>query len=59
VTLEKLKLLLDEETTGNSNARGLISINKGDDMLTTFEVFLSAKDRSYLQVIFKDEAKKF
>jgi len=59
VTLDKLKLALDAESLGNQNQRGLVDLMPGDQQLTTFEVFVSAKDRTYLDVIFKQESKEF
>ena len=59
VTLEQLKLSLDDETNDTRAYRGLINIAAGDQDLTTFEVFVSAKDRTYFNVIFNDESREF
>lgn len=59
VTLERLKLLLDEEETGDKALRGFINKYRSDAHLQTFEMFLSAWDRSFLNVIFKEESWKF
>ena len=45
VTLEKLKLMLDEEGTGAKRNRGLVDKNPGDADLTTFEVYVPPADR--------------
>jgi succinate dehydrogenase flavin-adding protein (antitoxin of CptAB toxin-antitoxin module) len=59
VTLERLKLLLDEEETGDKTLRGFINKYKTDAHLQTFEMFLSAKDRNFLNVIYKEESRQF